>query len=114
MTRFSFASDIVGLNHVTPLSRRGFMTTTAAAAAGYSLAAGPVRAEAITTDTNGLTVGSASATVADGAMPLYFARPENVAKPPIILVAMEVFGLHEYIRDVTRRLGKLGETGSRK
>ena len=28
--------------------------------------------------------------------------------PPVILVAMEVFGLHEYIKDVTRRLGKLG------
>jgi carboxymethylenebutenolidase len=26
----------------------------------------------------------------------------------VILVAMEIFGLHEYIKDVTRRLGKLG------
>jgi len=25
-----------------------------------------------------------------------------------VLVAMEIFGLHEYIRDVTRRLAKLG------
>jgi carboxymethylenebutenolidase len=41
-------------------------------------------------------------------MPLYFARPANGAKPPIVLVAMEIFGLHEYIKDVTRRLGKLG------
>ena len=41
-------------------------------------------------------------------MPVYFARPANVANPPVILVAMEVFGLHEYIKDVTRRLGKLG------
>ena len=28
--------------------------------------------------------------------------------PPVILVAMEIFGLHQYIKDVTRRLGKLG------
>ena len=28
--------------------------------------------------------------------------------PPVILVAMEIFGLHEYIKDVTRRLAKLG------
>ena len=39
-----------------PFSRRGFfMTASAAAAAGYTLAAGPVRADAIKTDTNGLT-----------------------------------------------------------
>jgi carboxymethylenebutenolidase len=41
-------------------------------------------------------------------MPVYFARPAGVANPPVILVAMEIFGLHEYIKDVTRRLGKLG------
>src|SRR6185437_1807334 len=79
-----------------------------AVAAGYTLAAGPVRAEAIKTDTTGLNAGSASVNVAGGEMPVYFARPANVSKPPIVLVAMEVFGLHEYIKDVTRRLGKLG------
>ena len=103
-------SDIEGLAHqVSPLSRRGFfMTASAAATAGYTLAAGPVRAQAIKTDTAGLTVGEAKAKVSDGEMPVYFARPANVANPPVILVAMEIFGLHEYIKDVTRRLGKLG------
>jgi len=103
-------SDVVGLaNQVSPLSRRGFfMTASAATAAGYTLAAGPVRAQAIKTDTTGLTVGDAKAKVADGEMPVYFARPANVQNPPVILVAMEIFGLHEYIKDVTRRLGKLG------
>jgi carboxymethylenebutenolidase len=104
------ASDIEGLVHqVDPLSRRGFfMTATAAAAAGYTLAAGPVRAEAIHTDTNGLSAGDAKAKVSDGEMPVYYAKPANAQNPPVILVAMEVFGLHEYIKDVTRRLGKLG------
>ena len=41
-------------------------------------------------------------------MPVYFARPAGVANPPVILVAQEIFGLHEYIKDVTRRLAKLG------
>src|SRR6201987_4396314 len=41
-------------------------------------------------------------------MPSYFARPKGASNPPVILVAMEVFGLHEYIKDVTRRLAKLG------
>src|ERR1700741_1824655 len=102
--------DVVGLaRQVDPLSRRGFfLTASAAAAAGYTLAAGPVRADAITTDTTGLTVGDAKVKVSDGEMPVYFARPANVQNPPVILVAMEIFGLHEYIKDVTRRLGKLG------
>ena len=103
-------SDIEGLaRQVDPLSRRGFfMSSAAAAAAGYTLAAGPVRAQAITTDTAGLTVGDAKVKVEGGEMPVYFARPANVQNPPVILVAMEIFGLHEYIKDVTRRLGKLG------
>ena len=41
-------------------------------------------------------------------MPGYFARPANASNPPVVLVAMEIFGLHEYIKDVTRRLAKLG------
>ena len=102
------ASDIVGLTKVAPFSRRGFMTASAAAAAGYTLAAGPVRADAIKTDTNGLTAGDAKIKVADGDMPGYFARPDGVSNPPVVLVAMEIFGLHEHIKDVTRRLAKLG------
>src|SRR5882672_10845231 len=103
-------SDIEGLaKQVDPLSRRGFfMTSSAALAAGYTLAAGQVRADVITTDTNGLRVGEAKVAVAGGEMPVYFAKPANATNPPVILVAMEIFGLHEYIRDVTRRLGKLG------
>ena len=103
-------SDVEGLaRQVDPLSRRGFfMTASAAAAAGYTLAAGPVRAQVIQTDTSGLTVGDAKVKVDGGEMPVYFARPANVANPPVILVAMEIFGLHEYIKDVTRRLAKLG------
>src|SRR6516225_1565384 len=104
------ASDIEGLAHQSdPLSRRGFfLTASAAAAAGYTLAAGPVRADAIHTDTAGLTAGDAKVKVSGGEMPVYYARPANAQNPPIILVAMEIFGLHEYIKDVTRRLAKLG------
>jgi carboxymethylenebutenolidase len=101
-------SDVIGLTKTAPLSRRGFMTASAASAAGYTLAAGPVRAEVVTTDTTGLTAGDAKAKTVGGEMPVYFAKPNGAQNPPIILVAMEVFGLHEYIKDVTRRLGKLG------
>ena len=101
--------DIVGMTRVADVSRRGFMSAAAASAAGYTLAAGPVRAEVVKTDTEGLDAGMGMVPVAGGAaMPAYYARPKGVAKPPVVLVAMEIFGLHEYIRDVTRRIAKLG------
>jgi carboxymethylenebutenolidase len=102
-------SDIIGLSKVMPpLSRRGFMSSSAAAAAGYTLAAGPVRADAIQTDTTGLKAGMADVAVTGGNMPVYFARPANVQNPPVILVCMEIFGLHEWVKDITRRVGHLG------
>jgi carboxymethylenebutenolidase len=104
----TMTSDVVGLTKSAPVSRRGFMSATAAVAAGYTLAAGPVRAEVVTTDTNGLEAGDAKIKVGSEEMPVYFARPAGNAKAPVIVVAMEIFGLHEYIKDVTRRLAKLG------
>jgi carboxymethylenebutenolidase len=101
-------SDVIGLTKPPPFSRRGFMTASAAVAAGYTLAAGPVRADVIKTDTEGLDTGDIKIKVADGEMPGYFARPNGVNNPPVVLVAMEIFGLHEYVKDVVRRLGKLG------
>jgi carboxymethylenebutenolidase len=101
-------ADVVGLVKVAPVSRRGFMSASAAAAAGYTLAAGDVRAQVITTPATGLTVGMEKIPAQGGDIPAYVARPVGVANPPVILVAMEIFGLHEYIRDVTRRLAGLG------
>jgi len=109
MNQHQLPSDIVGLAKVMPpLSRRGFMSSSAAAAAGYTLAAGPVRAEVIHTDTKGLEAGDAKVKAPGGDMPVYYARPAGVQHPPIILVCMEIFGVHEFIKDVTRRLGHLG------
>jgi carboxymethylenebutenolidase len=104
----TMTSDVVGLTKVAPVSRRGFMSATVAVAAGYTLAAGPVRADIITTDTSGLQAGDARIKVGSEEMPAYFARPAGNTKAPVIIVAMEIFGLHEYIKDVTRRLAKLG------
>src|ERR1700686_2455607 len=60
------------------------------------------------TDTNGLKAGMADVAVTGGNMPVYFARPANVQNPPVILVCMEIFGLHEWVKDITRRVGHLG------
>ncbi|MGH6837042.1 MAG: dienelactone hydrolase family protein, partial [Methylocella sp.] len=83
------------------LSRRGCLTSAAAAALGYTLAAGPVRAAAIKTGTEGLSAGAAKVKVPGAEMPVYYAKPLGAEKPPVILVAIEVFGLHEHIKDVT-------------
>jgi carboxymethylenebutenolidase len=102
-------SDVIGLSKVMPpLSRRGFMTSSAAAAAGYTLAAGPVRADAIQTDAKGLDAGMAKVAVGGSDMPVYFAKPSGAKNPPVILVCMEIFGLHEWVKDITRRVGHLG------
>jgi carboxymethylenebutenolidase len=107
-TETLLTSDVVGLTKPAPVSRRGFMTASAAVAAGYTLATGPVRADVIKTNTDGLDAGDTAIKVADGEMPGYYARPKGAVRPPVVLVAMEIFGLHEYIKDVTRRLAKLG------
>lgn len=62
----------------------------------------------IVTDTVGLRVGEIQLASADVAVPAYFAAPEGPGPHPIVLVAHEIFGLHEHIRDVARRLAKLG------
>jgi carboxymethylenebutenolidase len=109
MNQHRLPSDVIGLSKVRPpLSRRGFMSSSAAAAAGYTLAAGPVHADAIQTDIKGLDAGMSKVAVAGGDMPVYYARPANRQKPPIILVCMEIFGLHEWVKDITRRVGHLG------
>jgi carboxymethylenebutenolidase len=88
------------------LSRRSFAAT--GLVAGFALAGGPVRADAIVTDANGLDVDEVSIPVADGVIPGYRARPKGAAKSPAIVVVQGVFGVHEHIRDICRRFAKLG------
>ena len=89
-----------------PLSRRGF--AAASVAVGFAAAAGPVAASVITTDSDGLDAGMVSVSTQGGNMPAYRARPKGVAHPPVILVIQEIFGLHEWIKDVCRRFAKQG------
>ncbi len=89
------------------LDRRCF--ARAALGAGIAAAAGPVVAQtAIKTPTRGLTVGEV--TIASGGfkLPAYRAAPEGVRKAPVVLVVSEIFGVHEYIADVTHRLAQAG------
>ncbi len=91
----------------TRMDRRGFVTTIAAA--GFALAVQPVHASTvITTDGTGLELGNAMVSVGGDALPVYFARPAKGDKLPVVLVVQEIFGVHEHIRDVCRRLAKQG------
>ena len=84
-------------------SRRDFIGT-ALAATGFAVAAGPVHAQAIVTDAEGLSAGPAKI----GTLPVYVARPAGGTNLPTVLVVQEIFGVHEHIRDVCRRLAQLG------
>jgi len=89
------------------VDRRGFLVT--ALGAGFALAVQPVMAQtAISTDSEGLTAGEIRVPTADGGMPAYRAQPAQGANFPVILVVQEIFGVHEHIKDVCRRLAKLG------
>jgi len=87
-------------------SRRGFVMTSLAT--GFALSAGPVSAQTITTDSAGLTAGEVKVPVKDGEIPAYRAMPDKGGPFPTVLVVQEVFGVHEHIKDVCRRLAKIG------
>jgi carboxymethylenebutenolidase len=89
-------------------TRREVLQASGATLAGYALAADPVLAQAIKTDTDGLTAGDQRVTIGTYDMPVYVARPAAGKDLPIVLVICEIFGLHEYIRDSTRRFAKEG------
>jgi carboxymethylenebutenolidase len=89
------------------VSRRGFVVTSLAT--GFALATQPIAAQtAISTDTTGLVAGEVKIPVSDGLIPAYRAEPATGGPFPTILVVQEVFGVHEHIKDICRRLAKLG------
>jgi carboxymethylenebutenolidase len=87
-------------------SRRGFVMTSLAA--GFALSVQPVSAQTIKTDTEGLEAGEVKIPVSDGEVPAYRALPDHGGPFPVILVVQEIFGVHEHIKDICRRLAKLG------
>jgi carboxymethylenebutenolidase len=98
--------DLRSLNPKIDLTRREF--TVATLAAGFALAVQPVSAQTITTDSNGLEAGEVKVPVTDGQIPAYRAMPAGAGPFPTVLVVQEIFGVHEHIKDICRRLAKLG------
>jgi carboxymethylenebutenolidase len=93
------------LNSLLPdvqVDRRGFIA--AAIAAGFAVTAEPLLAQAIRTPMDGLVGGDAKI----GQVPVYYAVPRGADKRPVVMVVAEIWGNHEHIKDVVRRLAKAG------
>jgi carboxymethylenebutenolidase len=93
------------LPDLTP-SRRAVLTGVLGA--GFAIAAGPASASTVTTDAVGLDAGDVQIPTPTGPIPGYQARPAGKSNLPVVLVVQEIFGVHEHIRDVCRRLAKAG------
>lgn len=92
----------------TGLDRRKLLMT-GAFAAGFAAACRPVSSSAVQTSGEGLTQETVSIAASDGfAMPAYVARPEKAKNAPVIVVVHEVFGVHEWVRDMCRRFARAG------
>ena len=108
------------MSNKTLNSRRNFMKTSVAGATalrgavttlgvGFVATSDPVMAAAIETDFKGLKAGEQMIPIGNFQLPAYVSRSENAkGNLPIIIVVSEIFGVHEYIADVTRRFAKLG------
>ena len=99
--------DLLSLAPPKEFTRRDFIVTVLAA--GFAAAVRPIAAQTvIQTDSKGLIAGEVKIPVKDGQIPAYRAMPEKGKNLATVLVVQEIFGVHEHIRDVCRRLGKLG------
>jgi carboxymethylenebutenolidase len=99
--------DLLSLAPPREFTRRDFIVTVLAA--GFAAAVRPIAAQTvIQTDSKGLISGEVKIPVKDGQIPAYRAMPEKGKNLATVLVVQEIFGVHEHIRDVCRRLGKLG------
>lgn len=98
--------DLLSLLPKINVNRRDFVVTTLAT--GFALAVQPVSAQTITTDTTGIEAGEVKIPTPDGQMPAYRAAPAKGSAFPVVLVVQEIFGVHEHIKDLCRRLAKVG------
>ncbi len=75
---------------------------------GYAVAMQPIASGAIVTGTEGLEAGETRVQSGGFELPAYFARPAGATIGPVVLVIPEIFGVHEHIKDICRRLAKEG------
>lgn len=92
----------------TGMDRRKLLAS-GAFAAGFAAACHPVSSSAVQTSGVGLKEETVRIAASDGfAMPAFVARPEGAKNSPVICVVHEIFGVHEWVRDMCRRFAKAG------
>ncbi|HEY0943201.1 MAG TPA: dienelactone hydrolase family protein [Steroidobacter sp.] len=89
------------------LNRRD-VVASGLAAAGFALAVQPIGAATVTTDSSGIDANDVTIPVGQEELPGYRAMPSKGGPFPVVLVVQEIFGVHEHIKDICRRLAKLG------
>ncbi len=76
---------------------------------GFAPAVQPTAASTIITASDAIHAGETSVPSQGENLPAYYARPQQFSGPlPIVLVVQEIFGVHEHIRDLCRRLALEG------
>lgn len=102
-----FENDRRSLSPRTNVDRREMLR--ASLAVGFAVATQPIAAETVIhTSSDGLEVGMVGIPTKEGELPAYRAMPAAAGTFPVILVIQEIFGVHEHIRDLCRRLAKAG------
>jgi carboxymethylenebutenolidase len=74
----------------------------------YASAVEPVAQTAIHTDASGLEAADVRIPVQDGTIAAYCAKPAGKSGLPIVLLVHEIWSVHEYFKDLCRRLARLG------
>jgi len=98
--------DVPGSPGTIGVTRRSFLVSTLTI--GFALAVRPTWSATIVTDSTGLTAGEIRIPTDQGEIPGYRAMPSEGRAFPVVLVVQEIFGVHEHIKDVCRRLAKSG------
>lgn len=111
MMNKNLITDMSALLHTSERNRRDFLkgVTSLGIAGGFATASQPVLSQSIKTDFVGIDSQETLVMSNGDQIPAYVSRPlRTTVKPPVIIIVSEIFGVHEYIADVTRRLAKLG------
>ncbi|QKJ89129.1 Carboxymethylenebutenolidase [Paramixta manurensis] len=76
---------------------------------GFAPAVSPTASTTIVTESAAIHSGETSIPTQGENMPAFYAKPKDADGPlPVVLVVQEIFGVHEHIRDICRRLANEG------
>ncbi len=104
--KLELEQDIKGMLPEKNFDRRDFIWTALGASA--ALAVSNASAQGVVTDSTGIEAADITIPVANGQLRGYRAMPLTNGPFPVVLVAAEIFGLNNYVKDVCRRLAKEG------